>query len=314
MVQRKLGSLVHYLGQVWWWEGCIDGLIEHGLSGFPELLAQSPLALPGVPPDRVLVSPARGRLRAALTAINDWLPSAPEDCVVVVRAHDRGGLAVAELRQELAVLARRAARWCAVPAIHILDHRAPQSLEVRLFAAVSRFLPTPGPNRERHRRLATRLELEIAGGGPGVSPWPLRKARSIRVLAWPRWSDREELETLCGHLLAPLMARRDVSVVLRHDPQRDPALTGALEALRGAWERAHGPDAPLDVVLEHGPLGPVEWTRLDRAIDAALVAEGGRALPTQLTAPVLSTEAAVEGFLEGLAAGAAAIPVAVVSE
>jgi hypothetical protein len=112
-----------------------------------------------------------------------------------------------------------------------------------------------------------------------AEPLPLATAAAVRLFAWPDYADADELEHLFRAFAGELVGRTDVALCLRHDAWVDGPLERAVAALRGACERTLGPDAALELLLVDDELAPDDWTRLARAVQAAIVLPSSRRAP-----------------------------------
>src|SRR5712671_6312255 len=75
-----------------------------------------------------------------------------------------------------------------------------------------------------------------------------------RLLAWPRYDQTADLDSLARHFGPLLVGRTDVCLCLRHDLTRDVPLADAVRAVEAAFARAHGRAA---VTAERRPAGAV---------------------------------------------------------
>lgn len=103
-----------------------------------------------------------------------------------------------------------------------------------------------------------------------MDPYPLRTKRPHRILAWPRWQDVAELDLLLKTFARSLVNRPDVTLVLRHDAQRDGEASAHIALFQTRYDLAFGPDDALSVLVLDETLGEADLPRLGAALDGAL--------------------------------------------
>ncbi len=280
-IVEKLGRLLRYLDQTWWWEGYLQGFEQLGVQGFMEMLRHAPVPLGRGQGQRVLLAPSREHRGRWMDAAAAWLARADKDhpSTLLVRSHPVYGLPPEQLRRDTAGLLNRARRGDGTARVEVIHVPLPASAEVRLFAAVDAWIPVGGSQEARHRGLAEELGLSIqqlptwTADAPQQHPqlpWPLATTRPFRLLAWPQWQDEAELRLMLGDLAAPLLMDDKVCLVIRHDPDQDLSLEQASQRLRRLFVDEHGGDAQIQLLVEHQPMAASSWPQLGRAVDAVL--------------------------------------------
>lgn len=251
--ERRLGAVLAERNRGWWSAGFLAGLREHGLSGFPELLARHPLRF-DVPGEAALVFPARdGDWRGVVAR---FAAARPEGLTLVVVVPPRDVEAVTRLIGE-------------PPGVAVAGFGRPPGHQVRLLAGARAWVPTGSVRDGRLRSLAAWTDCEEVDPSAWVvvdqGPWPLAAQGRFRLLAWPRWDDPAALEELLGRF-GPTLAGEG-TLVLRLDPSRDGPTQLGLARLGAAAERVI-PEVDLEVLLVDDPMGEDDLGRLLRAVDA----------------------------------------------
>lgn len=262
---KRLAALLGELNSGWWQEGFAAGLREHGLAGFPQLLAEHPLRAP-VPGRQLLCFPMRDG--AWLEVVRRFCERAPEGTTLTLQADAAEGLAKEVLHD--AVIGVRHEIGSAAPVV-VLAAKLHPGQRARLLAGADGWVPTGSPRDARLRRLAGLVgTAEVTPAAwTGRSPWPLGTRASRRVLAWPDWSSEDALAALLGGVGRALARAGDSTLVLRFDPTRDGDADAALARLAAAGERAL-PDVALDVLLVDERMDDAAFARLLRAVDAVV--------------------------------------------
>lgn len=103
----------------------------------------------------------------------------------------------------------------------------------------------------------------------GEDPRPFETSAQRKLLAFPRWEDRQELERLF-RTLAPAVGE-DLALVLVRDPLAGPERGVALANLQQAFDAVLEDDVMLDVELVEETLDPLDLLWLGRSVDAQLV-------------------------------------------
>ncbi len=256
---RRLQAVLGERNKGWWAEGFIEGLREHGLSGFPELLAAHPIRF-DVPGEVVLGFPASdGDWRAVVRSFAS--ARVPGRSLVLVVSPDQVDTLAPLVRDTPGVLVRA----FGLHAGH----------QVRLLAGAAAWVPTGSAQDARVRRLAasTAAREEDPRAWDQLAPWPLVSTGSFRLLAWPRWDDDAALAGLLVDYGQTLADSGDGTLVLRLDPERDGPPEAALARLQAAGERV-APDLDLEVLLVDEVMGDQEMGRLLRAVDAVAAPTG----------------------------------------
>ena len=123
-----------------------------------------------------------------------------------------------------------------------------------------------------------------------------------KVLAWPRYDDAASLDNFFNVFARVLSGRTDVCLFLRVDPELDPSVADAVEALNAAHNRILGQETLLQVELIEGAVSPESWRsfgdkivcRIRSTSDAA-----PRDAVRQVPAPVVADAAALHSLLNG---------------
>ena len=132
------------------------------------------------------------------------------------------------------------------------------------------------PDIARTRRLQGRLEGLRAAGLTELDPvWKSRdrfflvSSCPIHLFAWPRWDSQDSVDALVRSV-EPLLDRGVATLVLRHDPARDPDKSLAFARFEQSFAQ-HYPSGPrLDVLIEDRALSPWRVLALGRACAAWL--------------------------------------------
>ena len=108
---------------------------------------------------------------------------------------------------------------------------------------------------------------------PTAKSWPLRTSRAVKLLAWPRWDDAEELGALLRSVADPRLAPLHPCLCLRHDAAIDGPLDEALARLQAASHAALPHDGEVEVLVIGEPIAVEELGRLGNAVTAALLCD-----------------------------------------
>lgn len=150
---------------------------------------------------------------------------------------------------------------------------------------------------------ADRVELDPAQGRPHREP--------TLLFAWPRWESREALAELAA-AMAPLAGRKDVALVLRHDPATDGDQAQALSQLMSIAQAAHGPGVGLPIQLEGSPTTPDLLPNIASRVAGILCAGSERTRldpwPSAEGIPRLKNSQELSAWLDQLHRGTAAHP------
>ncbi len=117
----------------------------------------------------------------------------------------------------------------------------------------------------RDRGLETLDGIFAAGAGR----WPISSEATVRLLAWPDWTDPQALHELMRRV-RPLASEPFAALLLCFDTRVDGERDAAIANLQRAFTAQLPGDATLEVVLEESSLGPNEIVRLGRSVDAVL--------------------------------------------
>ncbi|MEM7309788.1 MAG: glycosyltransferase family 2 protein [Planctomycetota bacterium] len=268
-----LDQLYRRVNRVWWNRGLMDGMELHGLTTLADTLARWEPELPEL---------SRTARNAVLVRAegSQWLALA--DAWMAREGSERGdadGAALVVLadtaepaQRALASAVRRARR---------LGHSAPVAVAVpgderaldELFASARAWIPGGGPSDEADRRRAMAAgadELALRAELPSLPMWPLATEAALRLLAWPSWDTPGALAAL-AQAVAPLAARGDVCLVLRHAPGEASPQPGLAE-LEAALAQLG--ETRLEVLLEQASLTDPDWEHLVFAADAVLTPAG----------------------------------------
>jgi GT2 family glycosyltransferase len=101
-------------------------------------------------------------------------------------------------------------------------------------------------------------------------PWPLASAASVKLLAWPDWSDDGELAAIVA-LADDARLAAPPCLVLRFDRSCDGDLAAAVARFERACAARPAGAPELDVVVVDEPLPPEAFPRLGRAVACALL-------------------------------------------
>lgn len=104
-----------------------------------------------------------------------------------------------------------------------------------------------------------------------TDPYPLRTERPVRLLAWPRWDDLAELDTLLGTFARLLADRPEATLVLRHDGAQDGDMEASLQLLQGAYAGAFRDDEDIDLLILDDPLSEADLPRVGAAVSGLIV-------------------------------------------
>lgn len=115
-----------------------------------------------------------------------------------------------------------------------------------------------------------------------MDAYPLRTARPHRFLAWPRWGDPGELDTLLRTFARPLADQPTATLVLRHDARRDGPLADGLRLLQERYALAFPVGEDLDLLVLDDPLGEDDLPRLGAAVAGLLVLPSTRRDPERI--------------------------------
>ena len=164
------------------------------------------------------------------------------------------------------------------------------------------------PNNEDAASNMAALQGELDGdddeevSASSLQPWPLATQAKVRILAWPEYTDAEELDTLLGEYGAAIASKADVCLCLRLDPLEDGSAVDATGLLRSAHERTLGDAGDLEILLVAESMTRLYWTRLSQSVNALIglpsLALGKRAEFRDLTGlPVVDTVAGLEDLI-----------------
>ncbi len=106
---------------------------------------------------------------------------------------------------------------------------------------------------------------------PAAAPWPLSTEHPVRVLAWPRWDDDEELAALLSIAADARLGGVAPCLCLRHDPGVDGAIESAAQRLERVSERVLRGGDDVTALMVGEPMRESDWPRLGNAVTCALL-------------------------------------------
>ena len=122
-----------------------------------------------------------------------------------------------------------------------------------------------------HAELATGLRHSEASCLAELGlPWHLDTSARRRYLAWPRYDSALDLDVLMTDWADALAQDEEACLCLRCDPELDPPLAEAEQAIQAAYARHQRGDTELEVLFVAEPLGPGPWLRLGQAVMGVL--------------------------------------------
>ncbi len=271
--QKRLLALLQDLNAAWWAEGFLDGLREHGVASFRELLVRHPLprGAGGLPPPRN--APPRRSVLSRLVCFpsgdGDWravvrrfAASGPLDATLVLLADTGVEFGATALAWAVDALAHGAGRR----RVTVYDPGVGHAHDVRVIAGASGWIPTGSPRDADRMAAARALGIDVVSPRSWPEPWPLATTSPFRLLAWPDWSDEAALGALLHGFGRPLAADGG-TLVLRLDPDRDGPASAATARLTAAADRTLA-DVSLDVLVVDEPMDADAMGRLVRSVDA----------------------------------------------
>ncbi len=279
-VTDRLEKLIRHLDVLWRAEGMRAGLRAAGVDGFPSLLAQHPRPVPGARNERLLLVPHSDSEDRWLVALGRYLAgfARDEDTTLVVLADENAGVPVRSVREAAQLLTgtvrpHRDGGW---PHVLIVDRGTLGGSLLRFVAGMTGVVQSGGPDAETFERLAGLCGVPTVDTAAwegradgGVTPATLRTDSPIRILAWPKWSDVDELIDLMTTGGLPLCDRDDATLCLVYRPE-DGDPEASLENLAQAFDAVIGPDRALDVLLIEDEYPADALPGLGRAIDAVV--------------------------------------------
>jgi glycosyltransferase involved in cell wall biosynthesis len=278
-IAERLQKLVRHMDVLWRASGLKEGLVNAGLDGMPQLLAQHPRIVPGARAETVLLFPHGEADDAWLLTLGRFLSgfSRDEDTTLVVLADEANGVTPAAVREASVLLSERlrpapAGAW---PHVLVVDRATLGGGLLRIFAGASGWVPSGSPEDADLQAVADQAGVGAIDAVAwesrvfGIRPTNLRTNRPIRVLAWPNWSDKAELEALMTVAGDSLADRPDTTLCLRYD-ESDGDPDAALTRLADAYEEIVGAHRTLDVLLVEQPLEAGDLPALGRAVDATI--------------------------------------------
>lgn len=320
-----LGAVLRPLNGLWWSQGFAEGMEEHGILGFPEILQTVPYELQGTRGTKVLALPDWSRRDLWEPVLGTFLSAygPQDDLCLVLLPESAMGWPAERVARELVGLALRCGDGAALPQPAVQDQPAKPDDLARVIGSADALLDLPGPGGARHRELAAAagvpvLDPEDAGtwraaGLPAPSravasaPLPLQVEARHRLLAWPDYSREGDLEALLELCGPELSGCRDWCLCLRHEPAADGDYAVVLQQVRNAVERAGKRGHTLNVHLASDALEPGQLPRLAASVDAvaapASAGGGPRAdLVQRLERPVVGTREELAELVRGLEA------------
>jgi GT2 family glycosyltransferase len=278
---KRLLALLQDLNAAWWAQGFLDGLDEHGVDGFRDLLVRHPLpsgsgpsGAGGLPPPRNAPRPeprvaTPARLVCFPSGDGDWrgvvrrfAASGPVDAMLVLVADTGVEYGATALAWAVDALAHGAGRR----RVTVFDPGVGHAHDVRVIAGAEGWVPT-GSHRDPDRAAAAQASgVATVSPRTWAEPWPLASSSPFRLLAWPDWSDEAALGALLSGFGRPL-AEDGGTLVLRLDPERDGPAEAATARLTAAADRTIA-DLLLDVLVVDEPMDADAVGRLVRSVDA----------------------------------------------
>ncbi|MEL6349930.1 MAG: glycosyltransferase, partial [Myxococcota bacterium] len=288
-IEAELGGLLSRLNSLWWLEGLAEGLSAGGHESMAAMLAESPMEIPEARRSSWLLVPTQDALEVWTQRVLQYAQSFREDdpVTLVVLAGADNGYTVDALVETLKMF-----NDPGMPHIAIIQTGLAAGHDVRVMANVDGWIPTGGAQDARMRGFADLIGVPEIDPAAEQAPWPLASQARTRLLAWPQWSDENELRAMITRYASALVDRDNVTLCLRLDPNRDGAIEPAITRLQQLADEMLPAEGELDVLVVEDRIPDDDLPRLGRAVDALLALPSNTdadQLAATLGVPVLRT-------------------------
>lgn len=119
------------------------------------------------------------------------------------------------------------------------------------------------------KTIAPAIKNKLSDLAKSLEPWPLGTEAFVRALAWPDYSNQEELQKILD-VAEPLFGRDDACLCLRHDRTVDIPLDHAVRAVEDALA-AYGRQEELQVLIIDDEIPQGEWVRVGMTAFCAIL-------------------------------------------
>lgn len=264
---EQLETMLKALNPCWWQDGLAEGLREHSYASMAHLLARHPFEVPEARRTVWVMIPTSDAeqtwVERAVQFRETFKVNDPVTLVVV--AGVEGGYSAEALSEGLQSFSAPE-----TPHIAIIATALPDLHVVRLLAGADGWVPTGSAKDAAWARLAEVAGCPTVEPRLHTAPWPLASDSKTKLLAWPSWSDDNDLRVLLSSYAAALVGEDSVTLCLRIDPEVDdmPTAMSRLQAL--ADEVLPADIGGLDVLVVEDKMTAADLPRLGQAVDSLI--------------------------------------------